>query len=188
MKKIDLRIIKTKKMLFMALTELLKEKAFEEIKVLDLCEKAYINRSTFYDHYQDKNELLVDYLNSLRIELDKYIRIHIKETPKTKAYYIESIRLILNYLNQNKDVCSSIINNNYHSVLTYTLIDIIAKDINKENDQEKILINGVPNDITIKFYIGGLIVLSLDWLNNQKDYSEEELVNYLNKLIPDYLG
>ena len=58
-KKTDLRIIKTKKVIYEALIDLMKEKTFEEIKVSDICNKALINRSTFYAHYEDKYELLV---------------------------------------------------------------------------------------------------------------------------------
>ena len=49
-KKKDLRVIKTKKMIYTALVELMKEKTFEEIKVSDICEIDLINRSTFYAH------------------------------------------------------------------------------------------------------------------------------------------
>ena len=54
MNKNDLRVIKTKNALFETLTNLMKEKTFEEIKVSDICNKALINRSTFYAHYNDK--------------------------------------------------------------------------------------------------------------------------------------
>mgnify|MGYP004660683401 FL=1 len=56
----DLRIIKTKIALYNALTNLMKNKTFEEIRVSDICNEALINRSTFYAHYEDKYELLVD--------------------------------------------------------------------------------------------------------------------------------
>lgn len=66
--KIDLRIIKTKKVLFDALVTLMKKKNFDKIKISDICEVALINRSTFYAHYQDKYDLLIaliEYLNKL---------------------------------------------------------------------------------------------------------------------------
>ena len=47
-KKKDLRIIKTQNLLFTSLIKLMKDKSFEEIKVADICNEAYINRSTFY--------------------------------------------------------------------------------------------------------------------------------------------
>lgn len=71
----DLRITKTKRTLFNSLLELMKEKAFEEIKISDICTSALINRSTFYAHYEDKYELLVALLdnqkNILLSELEK---------------------------------------------------------------------------------------------------------------------
>ena len=66
-KKTDLRIIKTKKVLFDALISLLEEMPFEEIKISDICDRALINRSTFYSHYQDKYELLSNYIYELKM-------------------------------------------------------------------------------------------------------------------------
>ena len=49
-KKKDLRVIKTQTILYNTLLELLKEQPFEKIKVSDICQRARINRSTFYSH------------------------------------------------------------------------------------------------------------------------------------------
>ena len=67
--KTDLRIIKTNKVLFDALLQLMKEKTFEEIKVSDICNKALVNRSTFYAHFNDKYELLVAMLEETKLNL-----------------------------------------------------------------------------------------------------------------------
>ena len=55
-KKEDLRVVKTKANLYRGLMELMKDQTFEEIKVSDICNKSMINRSTFYDHFNDKYE------------------------------------------------------------------------------------------------------------------------------------
>lgn len=67
-KKKDLRVVKTYRVLYDALLELLEDNSFEEIKVSDICKKALINISTFYSHYNDKYELLVDFINVLKEE------------------------------------------------------------------------------------------------------------------------
>lgn len=53
----DLRVIKTKKNIRDAFVELRKKHSLDEIKVNALCERAMINKTTFYNHYQDIYEL-----------------------------------------------------------------------------------------------------------------------------------
>ena len=65
----DLRIIKTEKALYEGLLNLMKDKSFEEINVVDICNAALINRSTFYDHFNDKYELLQALMDDMAIEL-----------------------------------------------------------------------------------------------------------------------
>ena len=50
-------------------------KTFENIKVSDICEEAMTNRSTFYDHFSDKYELLSSLLNDLKEQLIKSLEI-----------------------------------------------------------------------------------------------------------------
>src|SRR5260370_42311746 len=54
----DLRVRRTHKLLWEALMAELSERAFEEITVKDICERAMIHRTTFYKHYEDKYALL----------------------------------------------------------------------------------------------------------------------------------
>ncbi|MFF2479884.1 TetR/AcrR family transcriptional regulator [Paenibacillus sp. NPDC058071] len=54
----DRRIIRTRQIITHAYLELLKEKSNEDIVIRDITERANVNRSTFYAHYQDKNDLL----------------------------------------------------------------------------------------------------------------------------------
>lgn len=53
----DLRIEKTENAIKNAFIQLRSKKALEKITVRELCEKAYIHKSTFYSHYQDIYEL-----------------------------------------------------------------------------------------------------------------------------------
>ena len=76
MDKTDLRIVKTNKALYEALLLLMKEKTFEEIKISDLCQKALINRSTFYSHYKDKYELLASWINDLKDNLQNELALN----------------------------------------------------------------------------------------------------------------
>ena len=55
---LDLRQRKTRRQLTEALSQLLEERPFADISVVDLCERAMVHRTTFYSHFNDKQELL----------------------------------------------------------------------------------------------------------------------------------
>ncbi len=61
----DLRIKRTHKMLREALISLTLEKEFDAITVKDISERAMINRTTFYLHYEDKHDLLLRCMNEV---------------------------------------------------------------------------------------------------------------------------
>ncbi|MCM3770760.1 TetR/AcrR family transcriptional regulator [Priestia aryabhattai] len=72
--KTDRRIIRTKRFIRDALTELMEEKGFEGVTVRDLTKKADINRGTFYLHYQDKYDLLEKSENEVIQEIKEFIK------------------------------------------------------------------------------------------------------------------
>ena len=61
----DERVIKTKKLIKTALSELIQEKGFDHVSITDLTQRANINRGTFYLHYQDKYDLLEKFENEV---------------------------------------------------------------------------------------------------------------------------
>ncbi len=54
----DPRAKRTRKFLQQAFLDLLNQKDFENISVQDIADRAEMNRTTFYSHFQDKYELL----------------------------------------------------------------------------------------------------------------------------------
>ena len=64
--KIDRRVQKTRQALQNALIELTLEKGYDAVMVQDILDRANVGRSTFYAHYQDKDDLLMNHLGSLQ--------------------------------------------------------------------------------------------------------------------------
>lgn len=63
---VDRRVLRTRRALRDALIALLHERAWDEISVQDICDRADVGRSTFYIHFADKEELLVGGFDNLR--------------------------------------------------------------------------------------------------------------------------
>ena len=60
MGKAETKFANTAKKMDSALLRLLETTAFEKISVTMLCNEAQVNRSTFYAHYSDTSDLLVE--------------------------------------------------------------------------------------------------------------------------------
>lgn len=187
-KKTDLRIIKTKNLLYTTLINLLKDYTFEEIKVSDICNKALINRSTFYAHYSDKYELLSSCIQDIKEDLAEKLRSN-KNISNTKEYYMEMLNLFLNHIDENRELFSSIIINNKNSVIMDIFHATINADLTKrlkEEDKKREL--NVPEEIITNFYVGAVVNVSIKWLTDYQKYTKEDLIQFLDLLIPDKIG
>ncbi len=181
-KKDDLRVIKTKKILYETLIELMKTKTFEEIKVSDICTKALINRSTFYAHYEDKYELLLEFINSLKEEFINELSKN-KNILNTREYYLEMIRLFLDHIENKKDIYNAIMINNRNSIMMDILSSVANNEVIKKMESSNISTK-VPANIIAKFYLGGVLNLGIEWLRDTNKYSKEEIIKYLEILLP----
>ena len=61
----DRRVQKTRKLLQDALIELVAEKGYEAVSIQELLDRANVGRSTFYAHFQGKDQLLHSILDRL---------------------------------------------------------------------------------------------------------------------------
>ncbi len=66
----DLRVQRTRKLLQRALLEATTERGFAHVTVRDIAERAMVNRATFYRHYEDKYDLLAQYMEELSRQID----------------------------------------------------------------------------------------------------------------------
>ncbi|MBO5087305.1 MAG: TetR/AcrR family transcriptional regulator [Lachnospiraceae bacterium] len=79
----DKRVEKTQNAIKEAFMELRTKKPMEKITVTELCKLACINKSTFYDHYEDI------YTLSERLEIETVVRI-IESIPRELDYTFEN--------------------------------------------------------------------------------------------------
>jgi AcrR family transcriptional regulator len=186
--KTDLRIVKTKKILFNSLLNLMKIKNFEKIKISDICEESLINRSTFYAHYDDKYELLIDLFEERKLSLLKVLEDN-ENKAFSKEYLMELLSILIDHIEENKEIYSAILANNRNGILIDFLIDAIEKDVSEKlKGNSEINASDLPLDIIVKFYAGGLINIGIDCITRTKKYSKKELLLYIDKLIPDKIS
>lgn len=180
----DVRIKKTKKLLEDALELLLEEKHFEDIKVIDICEKANIHRSTFYTYYNDKYELLKSKLNKYKKDFIEKLNEY-KIENKLIDSHTDVMEIILKYFYSNKKYLKTIFCNDLDGNATKILKEYVStyiiegiKDL-KTIDSDR---NNIINTM-ISFYSGAFVSVIIDWLLDDCSISVEDLSKYLSLII-----
>lgn len=161
----------TKQLIVNSFKNLMKEKSFDKISISDITNQSYLNRQTFYYHFQDKYELmnyiyyneiflpLVDGLNE-NSYLTKFTQMFRKM--KTEQYlYTNAIKM----------------NNEYGFVLyLYNILEELLMMI----DENK-------NNIDIKFYTHGIIGGIIDWIKAEMKIEPEKLGKWLEEIILKFI-
>ena len=185
-KKVDLRIRKTKSNLYKSLLKLMQEKEFEDIRVSDICTDAHINRSTFYDHFNDKYELLLACMKELQNDLVSRLKIDTKTTT-IKDFYFELLMVLSDYVEKNMKLYSSlsIIKYNFHSIAYDMMLDALQEAVLNRLNTYYTNTSNIPNEVVALFYVSGAAKLMTNVIKDPSLCTAEEFINYLDQLIPD---
>ena len=185
-KKEDLRIRKTKANLYKGLISMLEEKSFEEIKVTDICQIALVNRSTFYDHFNDKYELLTSLIDDIKKEVKENLKVE-KEVTSVKEYCLELIKELMEYLDKNLDLYSkiSILKKNNNSVAYDIVVDAAQANFMETINEKFINTSKIPTELIVMFYISGVMKVSSEAIKDSQKFNIEKIIEYLDLLLPD---
>lgn len=109
-----------------ALTQLMKDKHISQISIREICEKAELNRSTFYLHYKDAYALLEEIDNEIASEIDKAIDFN----KENQIHFLK-------FLKDNQDYYRILLASNdfnfmrkYHDRVLEKLITIMNVNVN----------------------------------------------------------
>ena len=162
--------------------DIMKKKSFEDIRVSEICKKSQINRSTFYDHFNDKNELLYSMIQDMKNELQENLVIDEKHD-SIKDVSMQILKALLLYIDKNKKIYSSIIKINGNSIakdmIVDTLIDTVTKEIDKNFNNNTI----IPTRTMVLFYANGVISIISEALEDPSKYNPDELYEFIDNLI-----
>ena len=180
-KKVDLRIIKTKRNLYEGLALLLAEKDYDTIKIKDICDKSLVNRSTFYDHYSSKKELLTSMIKKRQKELTKNLDLKAMNTDNYRELYMEYIKNLLDYIDKSKEINKKILLKNNNNIAKEILFNIIIDDITKS--LEKINNSNTETELLARFYVAGFSEVLCLYIEKPEIYTKEKILAYAEKLL-----
>ncbi len=161
----DLRVMKTKKNIRDAFIELRKQHSLDEIKVNVLCEKAMVNKTTFYNHYQD--------VYALSEELEKEVLENFFAEFKDIDMMLTDANRFINGMHAALEAENDMLRVLFMDKLD-ELIECIEKHIRKYYAKE--------DQMLISFLIGGSIHLMMKSRNKNEEV-EQFLVKVITKIV-----
>jgi len=181
-KKIDLRIVRTKKSIKRAFLDLLKEKNYNKITIQDIAEEAIINRNTFYLHYLDKDDLLdqlsYECLNKLKESMNSSRNIDTIDDLGYDDFY-EIIKKVFEVIEEDFEFYKVIMGDESIPYLSIKFTNVIKNHMSEGLNNSGPLKAGKTNIdhgiIYVEYMAAGLIGVIRFWVNNRHKYSIEEV-------------
>ena len=184
----DARIRRSKRDLRAALNELLKTTPFEKITVVEICDKAMVNKVTFYKHYADKYDLFDDCIKD--IGQDIYTRIAANH-PKS----LFSENPVEFYLALVEEITVECVNRR-EALLTLVCSDNALNNYIVHNCIEKMIvaqITEISASVTLKvpakslaaFLTGGFAMMIFEQINNPAAFDRAEFMSYCREIFTD---
>lgn len=170
--------------------EILEKKDFSYITVKEICEKAKVNRSTFYLHYETMEDLLsesVEYMNErfvthMKQDTDTFIA-RIKECSLDKLYLVTPRYLgpYLDYIQKYKRVFLTAItkadtlrlDDSYNKMFRYVFTPILERYNVPVEDRKYIM----------SFYIKGIMAIITEWLRDDCKDSTERIMAVIQHCV-----
>ena len=174
-----------------ALIALLNEKDFEYITVKEICQKAEVNRSTFYLHYENTRDLLEETVRYLidrfrsYFPMDEDFRIHSRFQNCTleELNYISKDYLIpyLTYIQENRKVFAIALahaqNFEFEAIYKKMYCHIFQPIL------ERFRFPASEQPYVMTFYINGITAIVAQWVQNDCNESIETICGILKKCI-----
>ncbi|MDD3336633.1 MAG: TetR/AcrR family transcriptional regulator [Eubacteriales bacterium] len=177
----DHRVKVTQAMIRKAFTELLREKPIQSISIKELCERAGINRGTFYAHYQDIYELKQTFEDELYSELQKNLSPLMD--PNSQTSQMEICEWVFGWLKENRDICSVILSRyeNNHFLMEMLQIGRLVCRESYVNQGKKCSTEQIERFYS--FVSGGFIALMRDWLEEGMETPVKEMAHTAVQLM-----
>jgi len=176
----DRRVSRTRKLLHQALHDLLTRKRYDDITVQDIIDQADVGRSTFYAHYQDKEDLAVSELLRIMDELNQAIE---DSDPQDKQ--ILPTRGLFDHITEHPEVFSGMLHDRGMEFFFDKGQQYWADRV--EERLQALLPPGSEPGIPLKMIAaitaGTLVTMMRWWLDNKMPYSADQMAQYADQLI-----
>ena len=173
-----------------ALLSLLEKKAFEYISISEICEKAGVNRSTFYLHYENTSDLLRETIAYVLDNFSSYFSVDTKSiSTKFANCDLQDLKFVnekylypyLLFIKENQRVFSAVLSQPAafdSKSIFQRLFDNIFNPI-----LDRFHYPSEEQNYVMMFYLNGITAIIIEWLKDDCQKSIEDIAGIIRICI-----
>lgn len=143
-----------------ALLSLLDTKAYDDISISEIAQRAGVSRNAYYRNFKSKDEIVRNYLDCIAEGFLNSVK-----KVNTRDYYI---KLFSSFKQHSTELCRL-----YNSGLVYLLFDVFLKYSKPEDDLS------AQAALRDTYAAGGMFFVVMRWFDSGMSTSPEEMANIL---------
>lgn len=182
-RQLDRRVQRTRKMLRESLMSLILEETYDEISIQNITDKANLGRATFYLHFKDKDELLLEVMDQLMEDI-------LEQVPELSEvqWQLEDTKAIVklfDFAAEHYDLYRILIISSGGITASRQLRKTIATRIvaSIQGEIDRLGTNPrLPADFIANHLTGSLLSTIYWWLDNDLPYTAEEMAAMFQKM------
>lgn len=176
----DRRQIKTRQAIFGAFSRLLNQKNYMNITVQEIIEEANVGRSTFYAHFETKDELLKTMCKDIFDHVfDEGLQAEANHdfSGEQKNLKNQLTHLLYHLKDNSRNISGVLFCESGELFMRYFkeyLYDMFALYIKEDNK--------VPKDFMLNYYVGSFLETVVWWFQEKMKYTPEQVSEYYQSL------
>lgn len=183
MDKPDRRTEKTRQSLLFALSDLMQEKKYSNITIQEIIDRANVGRSTFYAHFETKDELLSSCMENVFEMLNHHITDYVEHVDSQTRFI--PVSELFEHVSENSRLIKGLMSIESTELLLYKIQAYWNKRIERylisllpEHTKPKVPLEILTNHITCT-----MIELLKWWINCNMPYTPQQMDQYFQSLI-----
>ncbi len=182
----DRRVRRTRKLLHEALISLVLDRNYDSITIQDILDRADVGRSTFYTHFDGKDELLTSGMDELRSTLVSAAARQ-RGSAKRHESVVAFSRAMFEHASQYREVYHALLRTSAWPLVRQRLQEILGDIIREEAKSEIVKLrtaeSEIPVDLFIHYLNASFFAVLTWWLDRRSRLNPAQMDEHFRSLV-----
>jgi AcrR family transcriptional regulator len=172
--KIDARVQRTRELLLDALVQLLMERGYEKLTIQNLLDRARVGRSTFYAHFQSKDELLACSIERLRVSLTTQWRTAVNAKNSTTERLTFTLPFF-QHLDSHRRIYHTTIGREHERSIELHMQRMLKALVREDLELQRVRATAAAVDLATRYVVGTLWAVVVWWMDGNQSLAPEDV-------------